>query len=225
MTYQIHADLRIKQKVLNILFLSRWPLHTLCMSPLQISYTNHFLLDDYFQLLSSPFLLTLSPCCYHSLVTLPPVSLPNHLAICCFIDLNSYVHWVTSQLWNEGKLPVVLSTGLQEPKQTLHSMARVGLGFHHILPLWHPWHHWLCVLHFFSAGWKAVPSKGHRASFGPGLPLIPHPALLFHIYSTVHPNHLQVIQSHTLVIWAQCFIMFPDFVCFLCWTQICPTSC
>lgn len=48
-------------------------------------------------------------------------------------------------------------------KQTLHSMARVGLGFDHILLLWHPWHDWLCVLYFFSAGWKAVPSKGHKA--------------------------------------------------------------
>lgn len=92
MIYQIHADLRIKQKVLNILFLSRRPLHALCMSPLQISYTNNFLLDACFQLLSSPFLLTSSPCCYHSLVTLLPVSLPNHLAKCCFINLNSYVH-------------------------------------------------------------------------------------------------------------------------------------
>lgn len=47
--------------------------------------------------------------------------------------------------------------------QTLHRMARVGLGLHHILLLWHLWHDWLCVLYFFSAAWKAVPGKGHGA--------------------------------------------------------------
>lgn len=186
------------------------------MSPLQISYTNNFLPDACFQFLSSPFLLTSSSRCYHSLVTLPPVSLPNHLAKCCFIILIAmFIELLPSFgmkenfLWPWAWDCETVCTWTSRPCTVwLESAWGLTTSFYSGIP---DMIGFVFSTSFLQAERQYLVRNTRLSSFGPWLPLTPHPALLLHIYTTVHPNHLLVIQSHTLVIWAQCFIiiMFP----------------
>lgn len=116
MGYQIHADLRIIQKGLYISLSSWWSLHALCVSPLQISHTHTFLLGACFQPPSSPFLFTSCPHCSHSLVSLPRVSLPNHLAKCLFVNPSDYDYGSHFPALDWRRATVAPGMGLQELK-------------------------------------------------------------------------------------------------------------
>lgn len=112
MVYQIHTDLRSKQKVLSIIFSSQWMLGV-CYPYKSLRPIFSFRLPAFYLYLVSSDFMTL---CYYSLVLLTPGSPPNHLAHCGSRNPNSCVHRVTSRLWNQGQLPTNLSVDLQEPK-------------------------------------------------------------------------------------------------------------